>query len=178
MGNILLILNCFHQTALDFLMELFNAKTLEQIGNYLKNKKETIAVAESVTSGALQLALSSVFEASFFYQGGLTAYNLGQKFKHLSVEPIHAASVNCVSEKVAGDMATGVAVLFGSDWGIGITGYASPVPESGNKIFAYYSFAYKNKIRDSGRIDLPQADPIDIQVTYTNKIVERLAVLL
>lgn len=159
-------------------MEIFNAETLNRIGNYLKNKKETIAVAESVTSGALQWALSSVFEASLFYQGGLTAYNLGQKFKHLSVEPIHAQTVNCVSEKVAGDMAAGVSVLFGSDWGVGITGYASPVPESGNKIFAFYSFAYKNKIHDAGKIVLPQADPIEVQVTYTNKIIEKLAVLL
>lgn len=158
-------------------MEMFNAKTLDQVGNYLKNKKETIAVAESVTSGALQLALSSVFEASFFYQGGLTAYNLGQKFKHLSVEPIHAESVNCVSEKVADDMALGISILFGSDWGIGITGYASPVPESHNKIFAFYSFSYKNKVRDSGKIDLPQADPIDVQLTYTNKIIEKLVAL-
>ena len=159
-------------------MQVFNEQVLEQIGNYLKSKKETIAVAESVTSGALQLAISSIFEASLFYQGGLTAYNLGQKFKHLSVEPIHAQAVNCVSEKVADDMAIGISKLYGSDWGIGITGYASPVPESDNKIFAFYSFAYKNKIRDSGKLSLPQADPFDIQVTYTNKIIEKLAALL
>ena len=54
---------------------------------------QTVAVAESVTSGHLQAALSLGQNARQFYQGGLTAYNLGQKSRHLLVEPIHAFAV-------------------------------------------------------------------------------------
>ena len=71
-------------------MEIFNNKDLEYIGKILKKKKETLAIAESVTAGVLQFALASITDASQFFQGGITAYNLGQKCRHLLVEPIHA----------------------------------------------------------------------------------------
>lgn len=35
---------------------------------------ETVAVAESVTSGMLQLAFSQMPNASMFYKGGMTAF--------------------------------------------------------------------------------------------------------
>ncbi|MFT3750464.1 MAG: hypothetical protein QM768_19275 [Agriterribacter sp.] len=35
--------------------------------------------------------------------------------------------------------------LFTSNWEIGITGYASPVPESGQALFVYYAIACYNK---------------------------------
>src|SRR5689334_9261316 len=117
-------------------MEFFSQSTLDKIREQLMTKKQTVAVAESVTSGLLQLAFSSMIDASEFYQGGITAYNLAQKTRHLLVEPIHANSVNCVSQRVADEMATQVAKLFLSDWGIAVTGYATPVPESDGKVFA------------------------------------------
>src|SRR3954463_15564978 len=109
-------------------MELFDKEMLALIGNYLKQKQQTIAIAESVTSGLLQYAFSNVPDATQFFQGGLTAYNVAQKFKHLQVEPIHAMAVNCVSQLVAEQMALQVCRIFGAHWGIGITGYATPVP--------------------------------------------------
>src|SRR5436190_21131457 len=115
-------------------MNTFDKKVLERLGKKLLKKKQTVAVAESVTSGLLQFAFSCIPDAASFFQGGITAYNIAQKFKHLQVEPLHALSVNCVSSKVAKEMALHVCQLYSSDWGIGITGYASPVPESGNKV--------------------------------------------
>ena len=126
--------------------ELFDKKAIEAIRSFLLSHKETIAVAESVTSGFIQAAFSTAEEASQFYQGGITAYNIGQKYRHLLIEPIYALACNCVSEKIAQDMDTQVCDLFHSNWGIGITGYAAPVPESDNKLYAYYAIAYQNKL--------------------------------
>lgn len=159
-------------------MESFNKKDLEYIGKTLKKKKETIAAAESVTSGVLQFALSAIPDASQFFQGGLTVYNLGQKYKHLLVEPIHAQMVNCVSQRVATEMAIGISQLFASDWGIGITGYASPVPESGNKLFAYYSIVYKKKVKGYGKIIPGKTTPAEIQVHYVNEIISKIVAKL
>lgn len=160
------------------MIESFNKKDLEYIGKTLKKKKETIAAAESVTSGLLQFALSAITDASQFFQGGLTVYNLGQKYKHLLVEPIHAQMVNCVSQRVATEMAMGISQLFSSDWGIGITGYASPVPESGNKLFAYYSIVHKKKVKGYGKIISGKAMPAQIQVQYVNAIISKLVAKL
>ena len=75
-------------------------------------------------------------------------------------------------------MAQAAIRLFSCDWSIGITGYASPVPESGNKVFAYYAIIYKDKVVDSGKMNLENGDPPEVQVKYTNGVLEKLAALI
>jgi len=127
-------------------------------------------VAESVSSGVLQLALSSVREASRFYQGGMTVYNGAQKYKHLQVEPIHATEVNCVSEQVAIQLALNILGLFQSHWGLSITGYASPVPESDNGVYAFFAITCRGVLVRSGRIDPQPADTLDLQIGYAMEV--------
>ncbi|WP_295116958.1 CinA family protein [uncultured Chitinophaga sp.] len=159
-------------------MKNFNENELKKIGARLLNRHETIAVAESVTAGLLQYAFSNIPDASGFFQGGITAYNLGQKFKHLSVEPVHALEVNCVSQKVADQMALAVAGSFAGHWGIGVTGYATPTPESGDKVFAYYAISHLGEIKASGIIKPAKQDPPALQLIYTNKIIQKFYSLL
>jgi len=115
---------------------LFDKTLVNNIKDIFIKHRETISVAESVTAGLLQCALASADNAIQYLQGGLTAYNLGQKSRHLQIDPIYAQSCNCVSDVIARKLAINVCDLFCSDWGIGITGYASAVPESDYKIFA------------------------------------------
>jgi PncC family amidohydrolase len=157
---------------------LFDDIVIGSIRERLLSRSETIAVAESVTSGLLQLAISTADDAIKFYQGGLTAYNLGQKSRHLHIEPIHALSHNCVSERTAGEMAIGISDLFKSDWGLGITGYASPVPESDHKLFAFYAIAYKKDVIETKRIKANKDDPLHVQSFYVNKLINSLHQLL
>ena len=154
---------------------LFNSTIIQKIRDGLLSRQETIALAESVTSGLLQFALSQAENAVDFYQGGITAYNLGQKSRQLLVEPIHALSVNSVSEKVAQEMALNVCSLFTSDWGIGITGYASPVPESENKLFAWYAITRHGKIIRSKKISPKGDEPFRIQQAYVTDVLKNLA---
>jgi nicotinamide-nucleotide amidase len=153
---------------------IFNLERVNRIKAILAQRSETIAVAESVTGGLLQFALSSADGAREYFQGGITAYNLGQKSRHLHIEPIHAESCDCVSEKVALQMALHVATLFQSDWGIAITGYASPAPESGGELFAYFCIVKRGAVITSGRFK-PQALGFpDVQLEYVNKVVGEL----
>lgn len=153
---------------------LFDKQTINKIKTVLIKKGETLSVAESVTSGLLQAAMSSANDAMRFFQGGITAYNLGQKTRLLDINPIHGLECNCVSENVASTMAINICGMFTSDWGIGITGYASPVPESGNTMFCYYAIAYKGKIATHGKITAKDENPFDVQVKYTNHIIRVL----
>ena len=155
-------------------MELFDIKKLAILHRRLTRKEETIAVAESVTSGLLQAILAQAENASEFYQGGITVYNLGQKYKHLQVEPIHAELNNCVSAKVSTEMALHVCDLFNSQWGIGVTGYVTPVPESGNKVFAFYSIAHHNKIVLKGKLSPRITTPQELQLYYARSIMNAL----
>jgi nicotinamide-nucleotide amidase len=155
-------------------MELFDLKKLNKIHDVLVKKNESLAVAESVTAGLLQTAIAQAEFASEFYQGGITTYNLGQKYHHLKVEPIHAEQSNCVSQRVTDQMAMAVCEMFQSDWGLGITGYATPVEESNNKIFAFFAIAYKNKIVAKGKLTPKKDEPFDVQVYYVRVVLDAM----
>jgi PncC family amidohydrolase len=152
----------------------FNLEQINGIKSKLAQRSETIAVAESVTGGLLQFALASADGAREYFQGGITAYNLGQKSRHLHIEPIHAELCDCVSEKVAQEMALHVTTLFQSDWGIAITGYASPAPESGGELFAYFCIVKQGKVVSSGRLTPETNGFPDVQLEYVNKVVAEL----
>jgi nicotinamide-nucleotide amidase len=148
---------------------------IDHVGKILLSRNETIAVAESVTSGLLQAALSSASNASMFFQGGITAYNLGQKTKHLNVEPIHALLCNSVSEKVANELAMGACALFNSDWGIGITGYAATLPEKDvYDLYAFYSFCFRGQILHSKKIVADKKEPEEVQHFYVTMLLQDL----
>jgi len=155
-------------------MKQFDHKKLDAIGKRFLTNHETIAVAESVSSGLLQFALSTIDNAAQLFQGGITVYNVAQKFKHLTVEPIHALQVNAVSQQVSDEMAIHVQELFASHWGVAVTGYASRVPESGKKLFAYFSIAQGNKIMCSGKLTGAGRNPVEVQYYYTQIIINNL----
>jgi nicotinamide-nucleotide amidase len=159
-------------------LSIFNETMLKKIGRSLLTGLNTIAVAESVTSGLIQYGLASIPDASRFYQGGITAYNVAQKYKHLHVEPIHALATDCVSLQVAEEMSLHVCGMFNSDWGIAVTGYATATPESGNSLFAYYSIACQNKVKRSGIIKPGKKDAPVIQLFYAAEVLKHLEILL
>ena len=117
---------------------------LEEIKNSMMQKALKLAVAESLTSGNIQKMIGSVSGASNFFEGGLTAYSLDQKVRHLGVDRSHAAEVDCVSEQVAAQMARGACNLFAADVGMATTGYAEPYPEQDvSSPFAYIAICVK-----------------------------------
>ena len=159
-------------------MKLFDDNLLKSIRDSLLKNGETISIAESVTSGLLQFAMSNTMDTIQFFQGGITAYNANQKFRQLNIEPMHALSVNCVSEQVAIQLAVNVRNKFQSDYGIAITGYASPVPESGDKLFAYYAIAHHTRTVFSQRLNAEPMEGIGVQLYYVNEILRSFAGVL
>jgi nicotinamide-nucleotide amidase len=137
--------------------------------------EQTIAIAESVTSGNLQAAFSIAMDASKYFQGGITAYNLGQKTRHLNIEPILAQKTNCIEQRIANTMAIEVSKMFLSNYGIAITGYAAIVPECGEEgLFAYFSLAHQQKIVLTKRLTSSEKHPYDVQVDYAKQVIQLL----
>jgi nicotinamide-nucleotide amidase len=91
----------------------------------------TLAVAESFTGGRVQAELTAVAGASAFFLGGITAYALHEKVRHLGVDAALAAQTDGVAPEVARQMARGACALFGADLALATTGYAEPVPARG-----------------------------------------------
>jgi PncC family amidohydrolase len=154
---------------------VYNENTINAIKDILVGKEETIAVAESVTSGNLQAAFSVGVDASKYFQGGITTYNIGQKARHLHIDPILCNKVNCIAPKIADLMAIEVSKMFSSEYGVGITGYASIVPENEDEgLFAFFSIAYKGEVVLAEKIASPQKHPYDVQVDYTKQVIDKV----
>ncbi len=133
---------------------------LQSISRALQECGEKIAVAESVTGGGIQSVLSAGENALRFFEGGIVAYTMEQKIRHLNIDKEEAEQCNCVSDGIALQMAKGVACLFHTEWGIGITGYASPVPELNIfQLFAWIAFAYKDNAVLVRKIHAPGLPP-------------------
>lgn len=145
----------------------------------LREPRWTLAVAESLTSGQVQAAIGAISGASNFFVGGVTAYSLDQKVRHLGVDRAAAEPVNSVSAHVAEQMALGVTRLFGTDVGVGTTGYAEPSPAEGvNQPFAWWAVcvagAGVGNVR-SGRVVFPvDTSRVDVQVGVAAAVIEEL----
>jgi nicotinamide-nucleotide amidase len=145
----------------------------------LRPKKLTLAVAESLTSGRVQARVGMVSGASNFFLGGITAYSLEQKVKHLGIDRAEAASVNCVSAGVAEAMARGACTLFGSDLGIATTGYAEIVADwNVTQPFAWWALAHRRT--DGGfelrraRVEFPGASRTQVQEEVADAVMAAL----
>ena len=157
---------------------LYDENVVNTIKEILTQQKRTIAVAESVTAGHLQAALSSAIEASNFFQGGITVYNLGQKCRHLQVDPISAEGCDCVSEEVARTMALHVNTLFTSQYSLASTGYAARMPEKGmNELFAWYAIALNNQVIRCEKISTGK-ERVAAQVDYTKQVLQKFLEIL
>lgn len=86
----------------------------------------TVAVAESLTGGALTARLVDVPGASAVLRGGVVAYATDLKVSLLGVDPDVLAEVGAVDGLVAQQMADGVRRRLGADLGVATTGVAGP----------------------------------------------------
>jgi PncC family amidohydrolase len=152
---------------------IYDQNVIAAIREYLLRYRQTLAVAESVTSGHLQAALSLADGARNFFHGGITAYNLGQKARHLKVDPILAETCNSVSERTCEEMALHCLDLFSCDWSIAVTGYAAPVPELNvHDLYCFCSVAFRGNIVQTLKIESAQKDIFQAQVEYADRVLK------
>ena len=143
----------------------------------------TLAVAESLTSGRLQARIGAISGASEFFLGGITAYSLEAKVRHLGVDRSAAAAANGVSAAIAEQMARGACTLFGADIAAATTGYAEPSPDwKVETPFAWLALARRLptgqfEVRAS-RIDCPRSTRIEAQDRVADSALKALLDLL
>ncbi len=92
----------------------------------LRQRGETLAVAESCTGGGLGAALSQIPGASDVFIGGIISYSNSIKTKFLDVPSEMLNQFGAVSDQVVQAMATGARKKLGSDWAIAVSGIAGP----------------------------------------------------
>lgn len=101
----------------------------ERLGEVLRDRTETIAVAESCTGGLVGSKITDVPGASDYFVGGVISYMNQTKLQRLAVSREVIERHGVVSEPVAREMAQHARDEADSTWALSTTGYASPPTE-------------------------------------------------
>ena len=95
----------------------------------LRERKSTLAAAESCTGGLFAKRITDVVGASKVFLGGVTAYSNGAKIALASVPAEIISTYGAVSRETAEALASGVRAALEADIAVGITGVAGPGPD-------------------------------------------------
>jgi len=98
----------------------------QAVGELLKARKQTIAVAESSAGGLISAVLVAVPGASAFFLGGSVIYTLEARRALLNLKDEAFAGVRASTEEYALRMARAVRQQLGTTWGLSETGATGP----------------------------------------------------
>jgi nicotinamide-nucleotide amidase len=111
----------------DIIVGFEEEDTIEVVlGRILKDKKLTVATAESCTGGKIAQLLSSVSGASAYFKGSVVCYATEVKMNVLGISMDLIAQHSVVSKEVASAMALSVQKIMQTDYAIATTGNAGP----------------------------------------------------
>ncbi|HHX02317.1 MAG TPA: competence/damage-inducible protein A [Firmicutes bacterium] len=109
-------------------------ETLESVvGAMLRERQETLAVAESCTGGLITNRITNVPGSSEYFDRGYITYSNQAKVELLGVDPSLIGQFGAVSREVAVAMAEGARARAGTDWSLAVTGIAGPAGGSKEK---------------------------------------------
>jgi nicotinamide-nucleotide amidase len=96
------------------------------VGRLLKERGETLAVAESCTGGMLGGEITEISGSSDYFPGGAIVYSNEAKINIVGVKKETIDNHGAVSEETALELASNIRKLFNSSYGLSITGIAGP----------------------------------------------------
>ena len=99
----------------------------------LRQRNQTLSVAESVTGGGISSAITEIEGASHVFLGAVIAYSKSSKVRDLEIPKKLIDDFGIYSEETAIAMARGVKKRFQSDWAVATTGVAGPGDSHGVK---------------------------------------------
>tara|TARA_Y100001968_G_scaffold41905_1_gene31957 strand:- start:12 stop:1307 length:1296 start_codon:yes stop_codon:yes gene_type:complete len=112
----------------------------------LRERHQTLAVAESCTGGGIGEAITAIPGCSDVFLGGVIAYNNRIKQNLLGVPEELLNKHGAVSKEVVEAMAKGVLKTIQSDWSIAVSGLAGPNGGSENKPIGLVQFCIAGPI--------------------------------
>ncbi len=98
----------------------------QRIGTLLRERGETVAVAEGSAGGLISAALLSIPGASAYYVGGTVVYTAAASRAWMSGEVEVPTGMRGATEEFAGWLAESVRAKVASTWGLAEAGAAGP----------------------------------------------------
>jgi len=103
------------------------------IGDLLRARGQTLALAESCTGGYVSHRITRIAGSSAYFIGSAVTYSNDLKVRFLDVRPETLESSGAVSRETAVEMAEGIKRRCQTTYGVAITGIAGPTGGSAEK---------------------------------------------
>jgi nicotinamide-nucleotide amidase len=129
----------------------------ERIGAILKERHETIAIAESSTGGLVSAALLAVPGASAYFLGGAVVYTLAARRGLMEIGDL-PAGMRASTEPYARLLATTARTRLGASWGLGETGATGPTGNRYGDAAGHSCFAVAGAVERSLTLETGSAD--------------------
>lgn len=122
-------------------------KLAQILGDRLRQRHYTLALAESCTGGGLAQIVTSVPESSEWFDRGFVTYSNAAKQEMLGISAHIIAEYGAVSKETAFAMAEGALEYSHADFAAAITGLAGPSSDASGKPvgLVWFGFAHKNQ---------------------------------
>jgi len=150
----------------------------EVVGRRLRERKETIAVAESCTGGLLSRRLTRVPGSSATFREGFVTYSNPSKRKRLGVPAETLETYGAVSAETAAAMAEGVRRTARTDYGLAVTGIAGPSGGTADKPVGTVYTALSDEMKTSVERVVFLGDRERVQIQSTQKALDMLRLRL
>jgi len=98
----------------------------ERVGSLLKERRETVAVAESSTGGLIAASLLGVAGASAYFLGGAVVYTQTARRALLDIQDAAMAGIRASTEPYALLLGRTARTRFAATWAIAETGATGP----------------------------------------------------
>ena len=129
-----------------------------RIGAALKERKETVSVAESSTGGLVSAALLAVPGASAYFLGGSVVYTRAAREVLLGIPTAALKGAAPASEEMATLLAEGARTRLGTVWGLGEAGATGPTGNRYGHAAGHGVFAVAGPVKKSLTIETGSPD--------------------
>src|SRR5881296_3361573 len=128
------------------------------LGTLLKERKETIAVAESSAGGLISAALLAIPGASAYFLGGGVIYTQAARRRLLGVPDVAVRDIRASTEAYALLKARTVRERLGATWGLAETGASGPTGNRYGDAAGHACFAVSGPVERAVTLETAHGD--------------------
>ena len=145
-----------------------------EVGALLKEKGQTVAVAESSSGGLISAALLAVPGASAYFKGGGACYTGDAKQILMMISDEDMAKERASTETHAIILAKSAVERLGADWGIGETGAAGPTGNRYGDAPGHCCIGVSGPVEKAITLETGAEDRAENMVAFTEAALELL----
>ncbi len=146
------------------------------IGERLKARKETIAIAESSSGGLLSAVLLAVPGASAYFLGGAVVYTAKARVLLMDIPRDAVAGMRSASEPYALLLARTARERFGATWGLSETGAAGPTGNPYGDAAGHTCLALSGPIEHAITLETASPDRVANMRAFARRALELLQI--